>query len=235
MNMNLYEDISQLLRQGGVDIYGVAGIKSFEKAEPGYRPQDILPTVQSVLVYGIRMFRFPRLANVDRNKIPEGVTEYTANFFIAANILDQLNYRLAVFLQDRGFKSLPIPAGPPYDGVGLHGVISHKYAAEMAGIGQRALCDLLLTKQYGPRIRLTSLLTEAALPMGQPMTGDLCKDHQGQCELACVKACPIEAISPSNGVDKWQCDRYNEIHLSRAGIKIRCGRCVWACPVGSQG
>ena len=145
-----------------------------------------------------------------------------------------LSYRLAKFLQDQGFQSLPIPAGPPYDGVGLRGIISHKYAAEKAGIGHRGLCDLVLTKKHGPRIRLASIITEASLPMSQVKPDNLCAAYQGQCNYACVRACPARAISQTDGIDKWRCDRYNEIVLSRGASKVRCGRCVQACPVGNQ-
>jgi len=230
--MVLFDDARLFLEQGGVDLFGVAGFESFAEAEPGHRPQDILPAAKSVLVYAVRLFDFPRLAQLNSENIPLGIHEYTANFFIAANLLDQLSYRLARSLHDQGHASIPIPAGPPYDGVRLRGFISHKYAAEMAGIGQRGLCDLLLTKRFGPRVRLASLITEAELTASQPLSGSLCKDFRNKCQLACVKACPVGAISLENGLDKWRCDRYNEIILSKGPIKIRCGRCVAACPIG---
>ena len=233
--MSLYGDVERFLDQGGVDIFGVADVSSFENAEPGYRPQDILPTARSVLAYGIRMFRFPRIETLGSDNIPEGRMEYTANFFIAAGIMDHLSYRLAMFLQDRGFQSISIPAGPPYDGVGLRGIVSHKYAAELAGIGCRGLCDLILTEKFGPRIRLSSLITEALLPVRRSEIGNLCEEHQNRCRFACVTACPVEAISKTHGIDKSRCDRYNEIVLSKGPIKIRCGRCVRACPVGTHG
>ena len=100
--MDLYEDIGRVLEQGGVDTFGVADIASFDSAEPGYRPQDILPTARSVLVYGIRLFKYPRIEKLSHDDIPEGITEYTANFFIAAAMMDHLGYRLAMFFQDHG-------------------------------------------------------------------------------------------------------------------------------------
>ena len=232
--MNLYEDIGRVLEQGGVDTFGVADIASFDSAEPGYRPQDILPTARSVLVYGIRLFKYPRIEKLSRDDIPEGITEYTANFFIAAAMMDHLGYRLAMFFQDHGYPSLPVHAGPPYDGVGLRGLISHKYAAEKAGIGHRGLCDLVLTEKHGPRIRLASIITEAKLPVNQAKLGNLCDAYQSRCDFACVSACPAQAISQTDGIDKWRCDRYNEIVLSRGPSKVRCGRCVQACPVGTK-
>ena len=73
--------------------------------------QDILPTARSVLVYGIRLFKYPRIEKLSHDGIPEGITEYTANFFIAAAMLDHLSYRLAMFFQDHGYPSLPVHAG----------------------------------------------------------------------------------------------------------------------------
>jgi len=81
--MDLYEDVRSFLGNGGVDFFGAAPIGAFEEAEPGFRPRRSCHR-ESVLVYGCRMFEFPRLGELGRENIPLGITEYTANFFIAA-------------------------------------------------------------------------------------------------------------------------------------------------------
>lgn len=221
--------VEERLKGGGVDLFAVLPIEFTMSAEPGYRPIDIMPEAKSVIVYAIRMFNFPRQEKMTDNGMPLGRIEYTSNFFIAANLLDQLGYRVACMLDDLGFETIPISAGPPYDGRILHGLISHKYMAELAGLTQRAIADFTVSPQFGPRIRLMSLITTAPLTTKVYDKPILCDKEK--CNFACAQACPAGALNDGK-LDKNACDRYNEIIIASGPSKIRCGRCIQACPVG---
>ncbi|MFZ5592357.1 MAG: hypothetical protein ACOY81_11200 [Bacillota bacterium] len=43
-------DLEQLLSRLDVDLYGTAPVSAFDQAPPGFKPQDLLPTAQQVIV-----------------------------------------------------------------------------------------------------------------------------------------------------------------------------------------
>jgi epoxyqueuosine reductase QueG len=57
-------------------------------------------------------------------------------------------------------------------------------------LGWLGKCGLLVTKEYGSGIRISSLLTNAKLNCGKPIEKSFC----GSC-MECVKNCPGEAIT----------------------------------------
>jgi epoxyqueuosine reductase len=67
---------------------------------------------------------------------------------------------------------------------------SFKYAAVSAGIGWIGKNDVLITKEYGPRVRLSTILINYDLPIGKPITESMCDD---ECFL-CIDACPHMAL-----------------------------------------
>lgn len=222
--------VAKLMKSGSVDLFAVVPVDSLAGAEQGYRPQDLMPGAQCVIVYAVRMFKFPRIRDLDSEEKPVGLSEYTANFFIAANLLDQLAYRTSCLINDSGYDAFPIQSGPPYDGRKLRGLISHKYMMEMAGLTQRGLNHLTLSERFGPRIRLGSIITSAPLCAQTFSPPKLCIPEL--CDYACIKACPVKALSKENKIDLPACDRFNEIMITTGPLKTRCGRCVQVCPVG---
>ena len=116
---------------------------------------------------------------------------------------------------------------------------SHKMAATRAGLGWIGKTDLFVSKRFGPRLRLATLLTDAPLPAA-PETCDesLC----GGCTV-CVEGCPARA---ANG-KAWNIHRQRDYffdafrcrnscrELSRRNLSediSLCGICVALCPVG---
>ncbi len=71
------------------------------------------------------------------------------------------------------------------------GGIYLKDAAVFAGLGCLGKNNLLLTPEYGPRVRLRAMLLEAELKPTGPVDFDLCKD----CPEYCRKVCPQEAFA----------------------------------------
>jgi epoxyqueuosine reductase len=116
---------------------------------------------------------------------------------------------------------------------------SHKMAATRAGMGWIGKTDLLVTEEFGPRVRLGTLLIDR--PVGEdaiPVDESRC----GSCTL-CVKMCPASAASGllwkvgmerEDFFDPFKC-RNTCIDLSLKNLKKRvsiCGICVSVCPKG---
>jgi epoxyqueuosine reductase len=241
----------ELKKRAGADVFGVADADSYGgKAPESHRPADVLKEARSIVIIGTRMLDLP----LDR--LPATRPEYTANFHIANTGLNDRLYGLARFLEEKGFKAYPIPykempgwnlekrnaalisamrpllSVPP---VGervadtLWENLSYRHMAVEAGLGQLGVNNLLLTPEHGPRIRFVALLTDAELDTGTPLDGKLCL--RDRCGLACVKACPVGALSEDGSpTDKAKCLKYY-LKLGVPGQSgVRCGLCVAKCP-----
>ncbi len=118
--------------------------------------------------------------------------------------------------------------------------VSHKQVATRAGLGWIGKTDLLITERFGPRVRLSSILTKSPLETTQPIDASRC----GSCSL-CVTRCPAKAASglswdtsvPREAFfDPFACRAYClKISAQALNEKISiCGRCVNVCPYGKK-
>jgi len=89
---------------------------------------------------------------------------------VVTRALDSLAYDVARWLNNVGFKAFPIPGSTPYNFDNLTGIISHKLVAHLAGSGWIGKSCLLLTEEFGPRVRFVSILTDAPLKTGGTAT-----------------------------------------------------------------
>ena len=117
--------------------------------------------------------------------------------------------------------------------------ISHKMVATRAGLGWIGKTDLLISKKFGPRLRLVSILLESnpgeiAVPVE--------KSRCGKCTI-CVEKCPAGAasgmlwstnVSRDQFFDAFRCrEKCGELARQKLNVDERiCGLCVSVCPVG---
>ena len=109
--------------------------------------------------------------------------------------------------------------------------ISHKHAAVACGLGKFGLNNLVISPDWGPRVRLATVITDAAFEYDQPLGENPCLTGE------CVKICPVHALDgwkgkcdPERGwvIDKKKCYDYIFVTLEDQ----RCGMCIKACPTG---
>jgi epoxyqueuosine reductase QueG len=113
--------------------------------------------------------------------------------------------------------------------------LPHKTVATRAGLGWIGKSALLITREYGPAVRLGTALTDAPLDAGDPVDDS----HCGHC-TKCVDRCPAKAIVGENWQKGSERQSIYDAHaccamaMSLAGQKdIRvtiCGICINACP-----
>ncbi len=119
--------------------------------------------------------------------------------------------------------------------------ISHKMVATRAGLGWIGKSDLFISRAFGPRLRLVSmLLRENPGISSAPVNESEC----GKCNI-CVIKCPAQAangklwnihVQRSEFFDAFKCRRKcNELARQRLNVDARiCGLCVAVCPYGKK-
>lgn len=198
---------------------------------------------------GTRLARFPRavsyalrLQDALVDDLPEGHRDavtarlYDAHIYKTVNgKLDQIGLEIARLLEDEGYSAVSVPASLYVDSDEFLGPLPHKLAARLAGLGWIGKSALLITRNFGPRLRLGTVLTDAPLSAGEPP-----RDFCGSCER-CVEACPSgaflgRAFSDSEPVaarmDVRACRDYRRELKETTGAQT-CGVCVAVCPHGT--
>ncbi len=112
----------------------------------------------------------------------------------------------------------------------------HKTVAVRAGLGWIGKSALFVTEEFGSAVRLSSILTDAPVMPGEPITVSKC----GNC-MVCTNSCPGKAIRGSNWQPDLDRDRFFDALACRkkareiAAEAIReeitlCGKCIAVCP-----
>lgn len=215
----------------GANLVGCCPVSRWEDIpiqEPDFWPQNIWPWVKRVIVLGIPLFA-PMM-----DTTPSMV--YQELYDTSNRVLDEIAYRLSNYISSElGYRAIFFPRDCYYNIEALSGnpnaAFSHVIAGYYAGIGTIGDSHNLLTKEFGPRVRIVSILTDAPAEPDEMLEKNLCI----HCKK-CLKSCPSHCFSENgNGVyqmDKNACTRYH--------IKIKeerhwpCGVCADVCPVGED-
>ena len=150
--------------------------------------------------------------------------------------IDALLLKTGLFLQKNGYRYITVAASQSINKNGWNytGRYSHKKAAVLSGLGTIGKSSMFLHKDYGTRVRLGTVFTDAPFDVNDVQPVSLCKN----CDL-CVKACPSGAISGKEwapGVmreemfDAEKCSEYMKKHFQHIGRGAVCGICMEVCP-----
>lgn len=170
----------------GVDKFGIASAESFEGAPPGTRPTDLMPQCRSVVVFAVKHLEvFATSTNLACQAYTQDITN--------RETLHQA-YRISRFLEKRGFLAFPMVASVsmwPFaeEEEGIAGRISLRHAAQLAGLGHIGRNAMLITPEFGPRVQLGAILTDAELPASTMSSENPCT----ACDL-CMSECPVAAL-----------------------------------------
>ena len=227
------EKIKKKIMGLGADLVGVADVEPLKGLK--VNPPDLLDPFSRAISIAVKLPSAVFGAIVDR---PTPL--YKSMYLTANSILDQIAFRTSILLQDAGFYSMPIPASQVVDEENWYGAISHKAVARMAGLGWQGKSLLLVTPDYGPRVRLTTVLTEAPLAVDGPI-----KNQCGKC-TKCRDACPAKAIRGIRTETHYQ-TREEALNFFRCVDKVAgefaklpgigspiCGVCIKVCPFGGK-
>jgi epoxyqueuosine reductase QueG len=158
--------------------------------------------------------------------VVEGPTKlYFFHYQRVNMLLDELGLKINNFIQSRGWMALPIPASQLVDWEKQLAHVSHKHMAVQAGIGWIGRNNLLITPQFGARVRLITVLTDMPLRTDQPAPFGC-----GDCYV-CLASCPSQSIKEEpEDFDHMGCYHQIKVLVKAAGISQNiCGLCVKAC------
>ncbi len=158
---------------------------------------------------------------------------YFQHYRAANTLLDNIAFRLGRELEKQGYTAVPIAASQslgknsPY-----YGVLPHKTAAVLSGLGFVGKSGLFLSEKYGSKVRLATVLTDCPFTAEQPIIENGC----GSCD-ACKNACPAGAIfgelpttDGERNFDPEKCSKYMKEHFQDIGRGSVCGICIKVCP-----
>lgn len=151
-------------------------------------------------------------------------------------LIDQITLRGQLWIQEKGYYSMAVPASQTVNDMEdkYSGVFPHKTAAVLAGLGWIGKNGLFISKVYGPRIRLGTILTNMKLCSENKPSDQEC----GNCR-ACVENCPAMALTGnswtqgakrSDIVDAKACSDYMNHNFKHIGRGSVCGICIRVCP-----
>lgn len=204
---NLTGEVLNKAKALGARIVGVASVVGLkEKCHPEHNPADILADARSMVVFGLEINQGFLKCRIERLK----------NFTVTqiCRQIDDISFRLARFLAERGCSVAIIPASVPTPLKGYHGFVSLRHAAVEAGLGEIGTSQCFLSYDVGPRVYLGGVLTSAELISATPQKRNLCEEVG--CRKACARACPAGAIMPDGTFDKRRCQQFAQ----PAGLRV---------------
>lgn len=222
------EEVKKFLRKREIDFVGIAPVERFVHAPIGRRPADLLPEAKSVIVLGVHILTaVGRAANLAHYRRPEmrhaGFIHMLFGYVHLNRVMDTASHELAREMERKGYVTLPIPASAPNDSKALYGAFSNRHAAVAAGFGELGWHGLLLTPQYGSRVRLASIITEAELEPDPMYSGKpLCDPKRLDCDFSCIKLCPVNAFVESETLSAVIGGReftYAKVHKRRCTLR----------------
>lgn len=213
-------ELTERLRAAGADQVGFADLSDVRAAYLRAFPRGVV--VCAALERDL-------LARSERD--PHALEEH---FAANRRRIDRLLELAGRWLTGAGHRVWTPPVSQNLPGLTSH--LSHKRVATAAGLGWIGRNSLFISERFGAAVQLGSLLTDAPLPVGQPVTECQC----GDC-FECVEACPYEAIRGGTWragvpreelIDPFLCSRRRLEEGRPHGLKLPCALCMTACPVG---
>ena len=221
--MNLNERIRTMLKEMGADLVGFADVTDV--------PSDMTGGFQAAVSIAVK------LDPLVVSEISHGPTQcYYQEYRKVNELIGNLCRQVGDLLIACGRQARAIEAtAEDFDTNTLSMPVQHKTIATRAGLGWIGKSALLITEEYGPAVRLGSVLTDAELKTGEPIETSRC----GNCRK-CVDNCPAGAINghdwhlgdPRKTIyDAFACrDMAAKLSNNQGIASTICGICINACP-----
>jgi epoxyqueuosine reductase len=237
--MQKYQELMHLLTGLGASFAGFSDVSG--KTAAGFRNLHYAATI------GIR------LSDATMDEITDKPTYTYFHHYRTVNAaLDQIALRGVMFIQQCGYDAAAVPASQTVNDAEdpYMGIFPHKTAAVMAGLGSIGRNGLFLHREFGPRVRLATILTDMPLISEEAEGQSPCRPDRADgketspcsgCD-ECVRACPAmaltgrdwhEGMAREDIVDAKACSDYMNSRFKHIGRGSVCGICIKVCPARS--
>jgi len=208
------QDIKAAAKRMGADLVGIGSIDRWSTAPSQMDPKQIMPRAKSIICLGFRVLR-GSLRGVEEGTY---FSNYSAMGYggITYLYMPMTVMNLSKFIEDEGYEAVPMGHQSDWRGIDIKGNIREKYSRPVApgkahpdvminlriagflcGLGEIGYSKMLLTPEFGPRVRVGIIITDLELepdPILEPGA------HCNRCK-ACVRDCPGGCI-PADRTNK---------------------------------
>ncbi|MFM1921087.1 MAG: hypothetical protein RLZZ303_2721 [Candidatus Hydrogenedentota bacterium] len=192
MNLNV-DDIRAFAQELGADLVGFADWMELEETAPDYDKPSLHTSHLTTLIVLARRTSIG-IAGCKNS----AVQQYALGRSLA--VLEEVASKLAYHVESKGHSATVVstlvpdsrtqPAG--FASPAGQGSALIRQAAVNAGLGTLGLNGMLITPQFGPRVKLMGVLTNLRVKTDQPLNAQLCIGAE-KCGR-CIRACPVDAI-----------------------------------------
>ncbi|MCP4024423.1 MAG: epoxyqueuosine reductase, partial [Desulfobacteraceae bacterium] len=197
-------------------------------------PQDLLPTVKSVVSFFIPLSKEIAKEN-HKGEFPS--RSWGKTYEATNKLIENFCRHIKEYLSGKGYETALTPATHNFDPKKLVSQWSHKHLGYICGIGRFGVNAQLITPS-GCAGRYGSLVTNAPLEDSPLVTEkELCLYKNGHKCLVCAKRCPVKAVRPDDVIDRQRC--WKRLNYNRDETDILkglektthvCGKCQVVVP-----
>ena len=241
------QQIKEAAKRMGADIVGIGSIDRWEGAPSQMDPRMIMPKAKSIIAMGFRVLR-GSLRGVEEGTY---FSNYSSMGYggITYLYMPMTVINLAKMIEDEGYEAVPMGHQSDWRAITNDGRLRKNYSRPVApgkpipdimvqlriagylcGLGEIGWSKMLLTPEFGPRVRVGIIITELELepdPIMEP--GTLCN----RC-MACANQCPGGCIPK---------DQSKSVKVNLAGKEVewgdidvvKCGQTFVGAEVCSEG
>lgn len=207
--------VKRLALEMGAAKVGIAAVEALA-GPPTADASHVLPGARSVVSFLVVEPEGAVLKFLGK----EDPREYREHFYENIQTLGRVGLGVAEALRREGFRADALSPNAVYEPgsnvvKGLIPPFSHRYAAFAAGLGAIGWNGNLMTPEFGCRVYLSSVITDAELEPDGPLEENPC-DH---CNI-CLKACPGVFLSWDESVS-FTLAGHTITHAKR-GMHARC-------------
>lgn len=219
--------VKKAARFYGADLVGICGLHpnlvyshEYDRETKDHHPIDVPEGCDNAIVMAVEM-------DYDAMRTSPTAVEAAATGMGYSRMVMAANL-LAVFIRHLGYRA--IPSG--------NDTALNVPLAMAAGLGEAGRQGLLITKKYGPRVRLCKVFTDLPLihdryePFGVTEFCRVCKKCAIHCPSQAIPEGDMERrghnISNHDGVLKWYPD-YEKCYKFWAKVRTDCANCIRVC------